>query len=55
MQEGGEPQPSFKARMSGPLHLKSGNHQRLIAKSRERFASKREDVEQKINRWLLRN
>ena len=55
MQEGGEPQPSFKARMSGPLHLESGNHQRLIAKSRERFASRREDVERKINRWLLRN
>ena len=55
MQEGGEPQPSFKARLMEPLNLKSGKHERHIAKSRERFASKRQNVERKINRWLMRN
>ena len=50
MQEAGEPQVSSKARMLEPLKKKLGHHEKLIVKTQERFASKRHEVERKINR-----
>jgi energy-coupling factor transporter ATP-binding protein EcfA2 len=52
MQENNEPQPTFKARLMPALEPNTGNHQKLIEKSRERFATRREEVEARINFWL---
>ena len=54
MQENNEPQPSFKARLMPAMEPRGGNVSRLTGKSRERFTARRQEVEQKIHRWLAR-
>ena len=51
MQENNEPQPTFKARLLPAEERNSGNRQKLINKSREHFASRREKVEERIRQW----
>jgi hypothetical protein len=55
MQENNEPQPTFKARLSEPMDLRSGKREQLVSKSRERFATSRDEVEERMNRWLMTN
>lgn len=42
----------FRARMLSPLENRIGRKDKLIARSRERFATPRAVVEGKINRWM---
>ena len=41
-----------RAKLDPPIETHRGNRQKLIARSRERFATKREVVERKLERWL---
>ena len=50
--EDGTNKTPFRARTLGPLENPVGRKAKLIARSRERFATPRVDVEQKLNRWL---
>jgi hypothetical protein len=49
----GQPQQPERSRMTGPLQLNCGKPERLKARCRERFASTRQAVEGRIERWLL--
>jgi hypothetical protein len=42
----------FRARMLPPLENRVGRKDKLIARSRERFAMKRAIIEDKLNRWM---
>jgi len=50
--EDGTNRQAFLARMLPPLQNRNGRKDRLIARSRERFATPRHLVEEKLNRWL---
>jgi energy-coupling factor transporter ATP-binding protein EcfA2 len=41
-----------RTRTAGPIETNIGRRAKLIARSRERFATKRADVEAKLERWL---
>ncbi len=45
-------QEPFRARMLPPLENRVGRRNKLIARSRERFATPRAVVEDKLNRWV---
>ena len=44
----------FRARMFAPVENRPGRKDNLIARSRERFATPRQIVESKLNRWMAR-
>ena len=50
--EDGANRVPFRARMLPPLENRIGRKQKLIARSRERFAVKRDVIEGKLNRWM---
>jgi Helicase HerA, central domain/Type IV secretion-system coupling protein DNA-binding domain len=50
--EDGTNKEPFRARMLPPLEDRVGRKDRLIARSRERFAVPRDSVESKLNRWV---
>ena len=49
----GQPQQPNRTRMMGPLRLHCGKPERLKARTRERFGTSRNEVEFRINHWLL--
>jgi hypothetical protein len=51
LEEGANREP-FRAKMLPPLENRVGRKEKLIARSRERFAAPRVVVEGKLNRWL---
>lgn len=51
LEDGTNRQP-FLAKMPPPLENHAGRRDRLIARSRERFATQRGIVEEKLNRWM---
>lgn len=51
MQNGANLDP-FRARTLAPLENNSGRKEKLIARSREKYASQRKKVEQKLDHWL---
>ncbi|MBV9492214.1 MAG: hypothetical protein JO069_21170, partial [Verrucomicrobia bacterium] len=51
MQNGTISEP-FLARTMPPLEMAAGRREKVIACSREKYASSREEVEDKINRWM---
>jgi hypothetical protein len=52
MQVGGEPLPAFRGRLMEPIAARENRREKLVAKSRERFSSRRAAVEDRIRRWL---
>lgn len=48
----GSNQEPFRARMLPPLENRVGRRDRLVARSRERFAMQRAKIEDKLNRWM---
>lgn len=52
LSENGESRFPFLAKTLSPLDIRSGNKAKLVARSRERFATFRQIVEEKLNRWL---
>jgi hypothetical protein len=50
--EDGTNKPPFRARMLPPLENRIGRKKKLIAQSRERFATPRAIVEDKLKRWM---
>ena len=50
--ESGTNRTPFRARSLSPLENRIGHREKLIARSRERFAAQRQEVEAKLNRWL---
>lgn len=50
--EGGANRTPFRARMLPPLENRFGRKEKLIARSRERFAMRRAIIEAKLNRWM---
>jgi hypothetical protein len=53
--ENGMNRQPFRAKMLPPLENRVGRKDKLIARSRERFATPRAIVDEKINRWTLRS
>ena len=51
MENGANPEP-FRARTLAPIEHRVGKREKLIARSREKYAALRADVEAKIERWL---
>lgn len=51
LEDGANREP-FRATMLPPLENRIGRKEKLIAKSRERFAAPRRVVENKLNRWM---
>jgi hypothetical protein len=50
--EEGLNKPPFRAHTLGPLQNRVGRKTKLVVRSRERFATPRAIVENKLNRWL---
>src|ERR1035437_5179208 len=50
--EDGTNREPFRARMLPPLENRVGRNEKLIARSRERFAVRRAVIEDKLNRWM---
>jgi energy-coupling factor transporter ATP-binding protein EcfA2 len=50
--EDGTNREPFRARMLPPLEDRVGHKEKLIARSRERFAVRRAVIEDKLNRWM---
>ena len=50
--ENGTNQQPFRARSLAPVENPVGRREKLIARSRERFAKSRKEVEEKLNSWL---
>jgi hypothetical protein len=53
--EDGTNKEPFRAKMLPPLENRIGRREKLIARSRERFAIPRAIIENKVNRWLAAN
>jgi len=53
--ESGTNRQPFRAKTFAPLENRVGRREKLIACSRERFATSRAGVEEKLNRWLNRS
>ena len=51
--EDGTNREPFRARMLPPLENRIGRKEKLIARSRERFAVRRDVIEDKLNRWMV--
>jgi hypothetical protein len=51
---GGKQIESFVARTIPPLEIRSGRRQEVIRRSREKYASRKHTVEDKIARWMKR-
>ena len=51
MENGANPEP-FRARTLAPIERRVGKREKLIARSREKYAASRANVEAKIERWL---
>ena len=51
MENGANPEP-FRARTFAPMEHRVGKREKLIARSREKYAASRRDVEAKLERWL---
>ena len=51
LQDGTNREP-FRAKMLSPLENRIGRKEKLIARSRERFAMRRTVIEDKLNRWM---
>ena len=51
--ENGTNSTPFRAKMFPPLENRTGRRDKLIARSRERFATPRVLVESKLNRWIV--
>ena len=52
MENGTNLQP-FRARTLAPIEVRIGKRDKLIARSREKYAASRTEVEAKIERWLI--
>ncbi len=52
LMQDGQTQPAFRAISAPPLSLGKGRRAKLIARSRERFTARRNEVEAKLERWL---
>jgi len=52
LSENGESRFPFLAKTLSPLDVRTGNRDKLIARSRERFATPRAVVEKRLGRWL---
>ena len=52
--ENGTTREAFRARTLPPIELSVGRRAKLIARSREKYAAPRGDVEEKIDRWARR-
>jgi len=50
--EDGANRVPFRAKMLPPLENRVGRKEKLIARSRERFAMRRTIIEEKLNRWM---
>ena len=50
--EGGKTREAFQAQTLPPIEHRGGRRENLIARSREKYAAPRADVEAKIDRWL---
>ena len=50
--ENGTNRTPFRAQSLAPLETCAGGREKLVAHSRERFATPRAAVEAKLNRWL---
>ena len=50
--ENGQTREAIRAQTFPPLEYRVGRREKLIARSREKYAAKRTDVEAKIERWL---
>jgi uncharacterized protein DUF87 len=50
--ENGSSREPFRAKMLPPFENPIGRKEKLIARSRERFATKRAIIEDKLNRWM---
>lgn len=50
--EDGSNSAPFRARMLPPIENRVGHREKLVARSRERFATPRHIVEDKLNRWI---
>ena len=50
--ENGTNSEPFRAKTLPPLENPIGRKEKLIARSRERFATPRPKVEEKLNRWI---
>jgi hypothetical protein len=48
----GQTREAFRAQTLPPIEHQVGRREKLIARSREKYAAKRTDVEAKIDRWL---
>jgi hypothetical protein len=51
LEDGANREP-FRAKMRAPLENRVGRREKLIARSRERFAAPRQRVEKKLNHWM---
>jgi hypothetical protein len=51
LEDGANREP-FRAKMRSPLENRVGRREKLIARSRERFAAPRQRVEKKLNHWM---
>jgi len=54
LEQGANHEP-FRAKMLPPLQNRAGRKEKLIARSRERFAMRRSVIEDKLNRWMNEN
>ncbi len=52
MENGANPRRPFRARTLAPIEHRVGKREKLIARSREKYATSRANVEAKIERWL---
>ena len=52
LMENGANREPFRARTLAPIEHRVGKRDKLIARSREKYAASRADVEAKIERWL---
>ena len=50
--ENGTNRTPFRARSLSPLGNRVGHKDKLIARSRERFATPRAEVEERLRRWM---
>ena len=52
LSEDGQTREAFRAHTLPPIEHQVGRREKLIARSREKYAAKRADVEMKIERWM---
>jgi hypothetical protein len=52
LHEDARPLPAFRATTCPPLDFGKGRREKLVARSRERFASRRDEVEDRLTKWM---